>query len=113
MEQNTLHIYTRVSSIAQADSGTSLETQLEFGKKRADELGFGFKHWNEGGKSSHHENIQDRPVLFQMYLSIQSGEIKHLWVYDQSRISRNDQVSSLIRYFFTITSWGAIISIQI
>ena len=98
MEQNTLHIYTRVSSIAQADSGTSLETQLEFGKKRADELGFGFKHWNEGGKSSHHENIQDRPVLFQMYLSIQSGEIKHLWVYDQSRISRNDQVSSLIRY---------------
>lgn len=98
MEQNTLHIYTRVSSIAQADSGTSLETQLEFGKKRADELGFGFNHWNEGGKSSHHENIQDRPVLFQMYLSIKSGEIKHLWVYDQSRISRNDQVSSLIRY---------------
>lgn len=98
MKKDVLHIYTRVSSLAQADSGTSLETQLELGTKRAKELGFDLKHWNEGGKSSHHENIQDRPVLFEMYEAIKSGEIKHLWIYDQSRISRNDQVASIFRY---------------
>jgi DNA invertase Pin-like site-specific DNA recombinase len=26
------------------------------------------------------------------------GEVKHLWVYDQSRLSRNDQVASIFRY---------------
>lgn len=98
MKKDVLHIYTRVSTLAQADSGTSLETQLELGSKRAKALGFGLKHWNEGGKSSHHENIQDRPVLFEMYEAIKSGEIKHLWIYDQSRISRNDQVASIFRY---------------
>lgn len=96
--KDVLHIYTRVSTLAQADSGTSLETQLELGTKRAKALGFSLKHWNEGGKSSHHENIQDRPVLFSMYEAIKSGEIKHLWIYDQSRISRNDQVASIFRY---------------
>ena len=98
MKKDVLHIYTRVSSLAQADSGTSLETQLEIGTKRAKALGFNLRHWNEGGKSSHHENIQDRPVLFEMYEAIKSGEIKHLWIYDQSRISRNDQVASIFRY---------------
>lgn len=96
--KDVLHIYTRVSTLAQADSGTSLETQLELGTKRAKALGFDLKHWDEGGKSSHHENIQDRPVLFEMYEAIKTGEIKHLWIYDQSRISRNDQVASIFRY---------------
>lgn len=94
----TLHIYTRVSSAAQADSGTSLDTQLEYGVKRAEQLEFSYVHWNEGGKSSYHENIEDRPVLFDMYQSILAGNIKHLWVYDQSRLSRNDQVASKVRY---------------
>ena len=29
---------------------------------------------------------------------MQSGQVKHLWVYDQSRLSRNDQVASVFRY---------------
>ena len=94
----TLHIYTRVSSAAQAGNGTSLDTQLEYGIKRSKELNFSYKHWDEGGKSSHHENIEERPVLFDMYQSILAGNIKHLWIYDQSRLSRNDQVASKIRY---------------
>ena len=53
--KTTLHIYTRVSTLAQADKGTSLDSQLELGIQRAQELGFGYEHWNEGGKSSHHE----------------------------------------------------------
>ena len=42
----TLHIYTRVSTAAQADEGMSLETQRELGIKRAKELGF--ESWSLG-----------------------------------------------------------------
>lgn len=94
----TLHVYTRVSTVAQADKGTSLDTQLELGAKKASELGFKLKHWDEGGRSSHHEDIADRPVLAQLFAELKAGRVKHLWVYDQSRLSRNDQVASIIRY---------------
>lgn len=96
--ESTLHIYTRVSTVAQADKGTSLQSQLELGIKKAKDLGFHFEHWDEGGKSSFHEDIAARPVLFELYRSIRSGLVKHLWVYDQSRLSRNDQVASIFRY---------------
>lgn len=94
----TLHIYTRVSTIVQADKGTSLDSQLELGKKKAKDLKFAVEHWNEGGKSSHHDDIQGRPVLYELFQAIKAGEVKHLWVYDQSRLSRNDQVASIFRY---------------
>ena len=94
----TLHIYTRVSSLAQANEGTSLSTQHQLGVKKAKQLGFNPNHWNEGGKSSHHEDINGRPVLLKLYEAMKRGEVKHLWVYDQSRLSRNDQVASIFRY---------------
>ena len=94
----TLHVYTRVSTEAQKVEGTSLETQLELGTKRASELAFNLKHWNEGGASSHHEDLLNRPVLSELLVEINKGQIKHLWVYDQSRLSRNDHVASVIRY---------------
>ena len=94
----TLHIYTRVSTAHQRDEGTSLQTQLDQGKRRAKELGFKFEHWDEGGKSSHHEDIADRPKLNALYQSIKAGVVKHLFVYDQSRLSRNDSVASIFRY---------------
>lgn len=93
-----LHIYTRVSSMAQANEGTSLTTQHQLGVKKAKQIGFTPKHWDEGGKSSHHEDINGRPVLLKLYEAMKRGEVKHLWVYDQSRLSRNDQVASIFRY---------------
>lgn len=93
-----LHIYTRVSTVSQADKGSSLQTQLELGKKKAKQLGFGYKHWDEGGRSSHHEVISDRPVLAELLMKIRDGVIKHLFVYDQSRISRIDIVATTVRY---------------
>ncbi len=96
--KTTLHIYTRVSSVAQAEQGTSLESQRDLGIKKANDLGFEFKVWNEGGHSSHHEDIADRPELNSLYVAMQAGQVKHVWVYDPSRISRNDQVASAFRY---------------
>ena len=92
-----LHIYTRVSTAVQADEGMSLEFQRELGVKRAKELGFEYKLWNEGGKSSNHEELDKRPELSRLFNEIKNGVVKHLFVYDQSRLSRNDTVSSIFR----------------
>ena len=100
MKTDVLHIYIRVSTLAQADKGTSLESQQQLGIKRAKELKFDYEIWNEGGKSSHHEEIQGRPKLYELYQAIKAGDVKHLWIYDQSRLSRNDQVASILRYEF-------------
>jgi DNA invertase Pin-like site-specific DNA recombinase len=89
-----------VSTVAQADKGTSLESQLQIGTKRAKLLKFTVEHWNEGGRSSHHDDIQGRPKLYELFQAIKAGEVKHLWIYDQSRLSRNDQVASILRYEF-------------
>lgn len=75
----------------------SLDIQRDLGIKRASELGFEHKLWNEGGKSSNHEEIDKRPVLSQLFNEIKQGVVKHLFVYDQSRLSRNDTVSSIFR----------------
>ncbi len=96
--QETLHVYTRVSTQKQKDDGTSLETQEELGRKRAKDLGFHVRHWNEGDASSHHEEIAKRPVLARLFAEIEAGNVKHLWVYEQSRLSRNGQVANLLRY---------------
>lgn len=93
-----LHIYTRVSTLVQADEGMSLDIQREIGIQRAKQLGLEPKVWDEGGKSSNHEEIDKRPILSQLLAEIQKGAVKHLYVYDQSRLSRNDYVSSIFRY---------------
>ena len=95
-----LHIYTRVSTVTQEEQGTSLASQEKLGRDRAKALGFEARHWNEGGKSSNHEEISGRPVLQALVNEIMSGVVKHIFVYDQSRLSRNDNVASLIRYQF-------------
>jgi DNA invertase Pin-like site-specific DNA recombinase len=94
----TLHIYTRVSTTVQAEQGTSLESQRDLGIEKANQLGFAYRLWDEGGRSSHHDDIAQRPQLNALYTAINKGEIKHLWIYDQSRLSRNDQVASIFRY---------------
>ena len=94
----TLHIYTRVSTEGQKADGTSLETQYEEGVKRAEQYEFAYRHWDEGGHSSNHEEISERPILNALFQAIKSGDVKHLFVYDQSRLSRNDLLASVFRY---------------
>jgi site-specific DNA recombinase len=93
----TLHIYTRVSTETQAIEGTSLETQKELGIAKARELGFSHKLWNEGAKSSHNDDLTARPQLASLLSEMREGKVKHLWVIENSRLSRNDVVASTIR----------------
>ena len=92
-----LHIYTRVSTSVQEEEGTSLETQKELGILKSKELGLGHKIWNEGGQSSNKDDLLNRPVLTKLLELVESGEVKHLFVFNTDRLSRNEQTWSFIR----------------
>lgn len=92
----TLHIYTRVSTSTQEEHGTSLETQKEMGIQKAQELGFDYKIWNEGGASSNDDTLDNRPELSKLLNQVQADKIKHLWVYNNDRLSRNKTVSFVV-----------------
>lgn len=95
--KETLHIYTRVSTVTQQDEGTSLESQRELGIEKAESLNFNHKVWNEGGASSHYDDFENRPVLLQLLSKIQQGNVKHLWVYNNDRLSRNEITAQTIK----------------
>ena len=97
MTEQTLHIYRRVSTRHQEDQH-SLEDQLKLGKKKMKSLGLKkIKDWCEGGVSGSSENIEDREVLTELFTQVREGNVKHLYVLDLSRLSRNPMVSSLLR----------------
>ena len=93
----TLHIYTRVSTSVQELEGTSIGTQQELGVKKSQELGLKFKIWDEGGQSSNKDDLTNRPVLTRLLEEVNSGDIKHLFVFNTDRLSRNEQTWSFIR----------------
>ena len=95
---DTLHIYTRVSSSIQQEEGTSLETQQELGLERATKLGLDHRLWNEGGQSSAHDDLANRPVLSELLGLVDDGLVKHLYVWNADRLSRNLNTWGMIRF---------------
>ena len=96
---NTLHILTRVSTSNQTEEkgGTSLSTQRVKGIELSKSLGMKYEIHNEGGASSSTDNLETRPVLLQLLRRIDKGEIKHLYVWNTDRLSRNTSTWFLIR----------------
>jgi len=92
-----LHIYVRVSTQQQQTDGFGLENQIEMGKKLSKSLGMKPIVHNEGGKSSHSDDIESRPVLTQLLTDVEDGKIKNIYVYNNDRLSRNENVWTLIR----------------
>lgn len=96
-KKEVLHIYTRVSTVSQVDKGTSLAEQRDAGIKRSKDLGFSHKLWNEGGKSSSNDDLSNRPILDGLLRQIDKGLIKHLYVWNTDRLSRNLMTWGMIR----------------
>jgi DNA invertase Pin-like site-specific DNA recombinase len=94
--KETLHSYIRVSSDSQLE-GASLDTQEKLGAKKAKELKFKYQVWNEGSASSHHEGFKNRPVLWKLLNEIEDGLVKHLFVYNNDRLSRNEHTQYIIK----------------
>ncbi len=93
-----LHIYLRVSTETQSVDGFGLETQEEYGRDVSRKLGLEPMIWNEGSASSSNDNLDKRPVLLDLLDHIEKGEVKHLYVFNTDRLSRNTQTFGLIRY---------------
>ncbi len=83
-----LHIYTRVSSSIQVE-GTSLKTQKEIGIALAKRLNMSYEVHNEGGKSSAKDDLDNRPVMMNLLRLMDKGIVKHLYVWNTDRLSRN------------------------
>jgi len=96
--KETLHIYTRVSTSIQEDKGTSLKSQRDGGITYSEKHGFHHKVWDEGSESSSNDDLDNRPVLTELLLKIEDGEIKHLYVFNPDRLSRNQNTWGLIRF---------------
>tara|TARA_B100002003_G_scaffold228823_1_gene237512 strand:+ start:278 stop:2038 length:1761 start_codon:yes stop_codon:yes gene_type:complete len=94
--KETLHIYRRVSTQQQIEK-YSLENQLEEGIKKSKELGMNYRDWNEEGVSGFSENMEDRVVLTDLFVRVEKGDIKHLFCFDLSRLSRDDIVSNILK----------------
>lgn len=93
----TLYVYTRVSTSSQEEEGTSLEVQKSLGVQKSKDLGFDYQLFNEGGQSSSHDDLFNRPILTQLLTKVDNGEIKHLFVYNTDRLSRNKITWNTIR----------------
>ena len=88
-----LDCYFRVSTQEQT-KGQSLDTQQDYGEKIEKKLGLNFRPRNEGAKSS---TRGFRPQLEEIKEDIEKGIVKHLWVFDRSRLFRDETDSVLFR----------------
>jgi DNA invertase Pin-like site-specific DNA recombinase len=55
------------------------------------------KVWNEGGQSSKHDDLHNRPVLVSLLAAVDAGDVSHIWVFNTDRLSRNEQTWGLIK----------------
>ena len=85
MKEN-LYIYLRVSSDKQFDDGFGLTNQKELGRSICKNLGMVPIILNEGSKSSHKDDLENRPLLTQLLNDMKDGIVKHLWVYQMDRL---------------------------
>ena len=97
MARELLHIYTRVSTRAQ-EEGSSLEEQAKAGKAYAKKEGLRPKLWSEGGKSANKEDLRGRSVLAELLEQIEAGLVKHLYVWNTDRLSRNTRTWNVIKF---------------
>ena len=95
-KDKTMFCYSRVSSDIQLE-GTSLTQQKQFGEELSKKLGFDCIQYDEGSKSSNHEEIHKRPKLFELYNLVGQKKIKHLFVSDLSRLSRTTTISMMFQ----------------
>ncbi len=86
-EKEILHIYTRVSSEDQT-KGMSLDEQKSKGIKVSKDLDMDYMVWNEGGKSSYTDDLNNRPVLLNLMDGFKDGSVKNIYVKDFDRLSR-------------------------
>jgi DNA invertase Pin-like site-specific DNA recombinase len=90
--KETLHILSRVST-----SNQSFEEQKVKGMEYSQRLNMGVKFYDELCQGN---DLKKRPILQDIFEDIESGKIKHLWVKDLSRLTRNQTEKTLFYKIF-------------
>lgn len=95
-QKPTLHILVRVSTKPQTKK-YGLKIQKSQGTRYGQKLGFNTEIYEEKGISGTLP-IEQRPQLSKILDGVVTGKIKHLWVKDLTRLSRNNIVSMTISH---------------
>ena len=94
-KKETLHIYTRVSTSNQVGN-TSIDEQKDNGIELSKRLKMDYVIHDEGQGSGFSEFSEFRPIFSNVLQKIKDGKIKHIFVKDLSRLTRNEMDSYTI-----------------
>ena len=86
---NNLYIYCRVSTSGQEESGTSLEVQETRGRKLSEKLNLKPIVIKEQG-SGMKPYDPTRPLFSKMMEDLEDGQVKNVWIDDETRLTRYD-----------------------
>jgi site-specific DNA recombinase len=75
-----------------------LEIQRKGGLAAAKQYGLEPIVHEEGSASSFNETLDNRPAITNLMRMVADGEVKHLYVYNTDRLSRNEQTAAAIRF---------------
>ena len=91
-KKETLHLYLRCSTDNQIEN--SIERQRDLGIKFSKDIGMDYKVWSDEGKSGIKSFEDTREQLVGLLWEVELGMVKHIWVEDFTRLTRNfeDQV---------------------
>ena len=91
-KKETLHIYTRVSTSGQVGN-TSIDEQIDNGIELSNRLNMDYEIHDEGHGSGFEEFSEFRPVFSNVLKKVKDEKIKHIFVKDLSRLTRNEMDS--------------------
>ncbi len=95
-EKHTLYCYIRVSLEEQKLKDYSPALQKSLGIKKATELKYDYEILEEGAASASKMDFENRPVFAKLLQLVKDGIAKHIFVFDQSRLSRNNITKAII-----------------
>lgn len=97
--QSILHIYCRVSTEIQVETGHSLLAQENAGIAKAKAMGFGYRLHIEKGKSGASDDIEfkNRPILKSLLDLCDEGSVTDIFVTEQDRLSRSPVATFYIK----------------
>ena len=87
--KDKLYIYCRVSTSSQSDEGVSLDVQEQRGIQVSNKNNLkpiSIKEQGSGLKSY----TEERPLFSNLMNKVSDGEVKHIWIDELTRLTRND-----------------------
>ena len=95
-------IYVRTSI---EKDNTSIDQQIELGKKFCESQNFEYRVYNDVGKSGYKvsdekDPFKERLKMKELLLDIENKIVDKVWVFEHSRLSRNDNSDFIIKKIF-------------